>query len=356
MGNCGAVGDPETRRRDRELQMKLQADHELENNKIKLLLLGAGESGKSTIFKQMKILYGKPPSEDECAALSQVIHANIMAAFRTLVKESENLGLRDEVQCTGEMEQFENISCADDVVDSAKAELILKLWADPGIQKVWDRRSEFQIIETTMSYLQSMDRISAPNYIPTQQDILLARVRTSGILTEAYVIDGNIFEMYDVGGQRNERKKWIHCFDNVTALIFVAALSEYNQKLFEDTSTNRMLEALDLFEEISKSNYFVKSSMMLFLNKKDLFQEKLNTISISETPEFSDYSGGSDFTEGCQYFVSKFRQRFYSAHKGSDRELYYHITCATDTGNVQMVFNTCKDVILKQNLKESGFL
>ena len=58
-------------------------------------------------------------------------------------------------------------------------------------------------------------------------------------LSRRYEIDGSTFEMYDVGGQRNERKKWIHCFDNVTAVIFVAALSEYDQCLFEDASTNR---------------------------------------------------------------------------------------------------------------------
>ena len=76
-----------------------------------------------------------------------------------------------------------------------------------------------------------------------QQDALLARVRTSGILVEQYEIGGRTFELYDVGGQRNERRKWIHCFENVTAVIFVAAISEYNQKLFEDATTNRMLEA-----------------------------------------------------------------------------------------------------------------
>ena len=55
---------------------------------------------------------------------------------------------------------------------------------------------------------------------------------------------GTVFEMYDVGGQRNERKKWIHCFEGVTAVIFVAAISEYDQKLFEDASTNRMVGLL----------------------------------------------------------------------------------------------------------------
>jgi membrane-associated HD superfamily phosphohydrolase len=76
---------------------------------------------------------------------------------------------------------------------------------------------------------------------------LFSRVRTSGIVTERYIIDGTTFEMYDVGGQRNERKKWIHCFEGVTAVIFVAAISEYDQKLFEDASTNRMVSMFILF-------------------------------------------------------------------------------------------------------------
>jgi len=328
----------------------------VESAKIKLLLLGAGESGKSTIFKQMKILYGKKATPEECAELAPVVHANIMAAFRTLVREADNLNLRQEVNCSSELEAFDEIPSGDDELTQERGDLILKLWADPGIQKVWARRSEYQIIESTITYLDSMTRISAPGYIPTEQDMLLARVRTSGILTEAYDIDGNIFEMYDVGGQRNERKKWIHCFDNVTALIFVAALSEYNQKLFEDTSTNRMLEALDLFEEISKNNYFQKSSMMLFLNKRDLFTEKIATIPIADTPEFSDYTGGSDYEAGCEYFLDKFKKRFYSSRTSSERELYYHITCATDTSNVKMVFGACKDIILKAQLRDSGLL
>lgn len=63
----------------------------------------------------------------------------------------------------------------------------------------------------------------------------------AGIVVDKYRIDGTTFEMYDVGGQRNERKKWIHCFDNVTAVIYVAALSEYNQGMFEDANTNRLV-------------------------------------------------------------------------------------------------------------------
>lgn len=124
-------------------------------------------------------------------------------------------------------------------------------------------------------YFNKIDAIMQPDYLASDDDILYARVRTSGIVTERYIIDGTMFEMYDVGGQRNERKKWIHCFDNVTAIIFVAALSEYDQVLFEDASTNRMIEAITLFKEICNNKFFANSSMLLFLNKKDLFADKV---------------------------------------------------------------------------------
>ena len=65
-----------------------------------------------------------------------------------------------------------------------------------------------------------------------------------------------VFHMFDVGGQRSERKKWIHCFDNVDCVLFVVAMSEYDQVLCEDRCVNRMHESLKLFEEIVNNSYF----------------------------------------------------------------------------------------------------
>ena len=172
-----------------------------------------------------------------------------------------------------------------------------------------------------------------------------------GIVTERYNIDETTFEMYDVGGQRNERKKWIHCFDGVTAVIFVAALSEYDQSLFEDASTNRMTEALALFEDICNNDYFLKSSMILFLNKRDLFAEKIKTKNIRDYPMYSDYDGpDNDYEAGVQYFVKKFLSKNKSK---TGRKVYHHVTCATDTSNVKIVFDSCKDIILRQQLESA---
>ena len=74
----------------------------------------------------------------------------------------------------------------------------------------------------------------------------------------------------DVGGQRNERRKWIHVFDDILLLMFVAAVSEFDQVLEEDNMTNSLEESLQLFETITASDFFKSTPIVLFLNKIDV--------------------------------------------------------------------------------------
>jgi len=130
-------------------------------------------------------------------------------------------------------------------------------------------------------FLDKVDELAKPTYIPTDQDILRVRVRTTGIVENDFVIDKNRFKMIDVGGQRNERKKWIHCFENVTAVLFVVDISAYDRMLYEDEKVNRLEEALNLFENICNSRWFRDTSIILFLNKSDLFMDKIKKSSIN---------------------------------------------------------------------------
>lgn len=139
------------------------------------------------------------------------------------------------------------------------------------------------------SYFDAIERIADPKFIPTNQDVLRSRVKTTGIIETTFHIDELVYRMFDVGGQRSERKKWIHCFENVTAIVFMVAVSEYDQVLVEDESVNRMQEALTLFDSICNSKWFVKTSIILFLNKIDLFKEKLVRSPMGKY--FPDYTG-----------------------------------------------------------------
>ncbi|KAK4810445.1 hypothetical protein QYF61_004225 [Mycteria americana] len=82
-------------------------------------------------------------------------------------------------------------------------------------------------------YLNDLDRVADSAYLPTQQDVLRVRVPTTGIIEYPFDLQSIIFRMVDVGGQRSERRKWIHCFENVTSIMFLVALSEYDQVLVE---------------------------------------------------------------------------------------------------------------------------
>ena len=124
--------------------------------------------------------------------------------------------------------------------------------------------------------------------MPTDQDILYTRVPTTGIHEYSFKLDKMILRMIDVGGQKSERRKWINCFETVTSVIFLAAISEYNQNLFE-SNQNRLEESISLFETIAGCNYLVDSSFLLFLNKNDLFQEKIKSVDLVDF--FPEYQG-----------------------------------------------------------------
>lgn len=319
---------------------------------IKLLLLGAGESGKSTIFKQMKLLYGRGFNDDDRRDWVPKIHMNTISAMRDICLAANQLGLKqhvlDHAAFNFLLEMTERTTMTPDISLAIKS-----LWSDPGIQQAWEHRSDYQVIESNELYFQNISRISTDSYLPTDEDILASRVRTCGIVEETYVIENVEFVVIDVGGQRNERKKWIHCFDGVNAVIFVAALSEYDQVMFEDETQNRMSDTLHLFDSICNSRWFQKTAMILFLNKKDLFAQKISKKHIAEVKEWRDFKGKEkNYNDGIAYFLSKFLEK----KQQKTKDIYTHVTCATDTENVKVVFDASKDIILKFNLEASGFM
>ncbi len=184
--------------------------------------------------------------------------------------------------------------------------------------------SKFVLGWLIKSYFREVDRIAAPDYLPSGQDVLRSRVKTTGITETTFHIGTLTYRMFDVGGQRSERKKWIHCFENVTTIIFLVAINEYDQLLLEDESVNRMQEALTLFDSICNSRWFTKTSIILFLNKIDLFKEKLETSPMSHY--FPDYEGRTDYNEACDFVLDQ----FVSLNQSEDKKIYTHFTCATE--------------------------
>eukprot|EP00479_Gromia_sphaerica_P006985 TRINITY_DN2162_c0_g1_i1.p1 TRINITY_DN2162_c0_g1~~TRINITY_DN2162_c0_g1_i1.p1 ORF type:complete len:191 (+),score=28.71 TRINITY_DN2162_c0_g1_i1:187-759(+) len=178
----------------------------------KLLLLGAGESGKSTLFKQMITLYGQGYSLEDRQGFTNIVYNNTISAMKTLVKHADEMahyGYPTVIHAQNNPSKKTLQDCKLDAdVDLTLAKHIQILWSDPGIQATYDQRAKFQLPDSAEYFFRRAMYIGQVDYIPTQQDILRSRVRTTGIVETSFEIEENQFRMFDVGGQRNERKKW----------------------------------------------------------------------------------------------------------------------------------------------------
>ncbi|XP_076280582.1 G protein alpha i subunit [Lasioglossum baleicum] len=348
------TGEKEAAERSKKIDKDLRADGERASSEVKLLLLGAGESGKSTVVKQMKIIHETGYNKEECEQYKPVVYSNTIQSLMAIIRAMGQLRIDfvDPGKADIARQFFTLASAAEEGELTGELVLLMKrLWQDPGVQLCYTRSREYKINDSAAYYLNALDRIAQPNYIPTQQDVLRTRVKTTGIVETHFSFKGLHFKMFDVGGQRSERKKWIHCFEGVTAIIFCVALSGYDLVLAEDEEMNRMIESMKLFDSICNSKWFVETSIILFLNKKDLFEEKITRSPL--TICFPEYKGTNTYEECASYIQMKFE----NLNKRKDqKQIYTHFTCATDTSNIQFVFDAVTDVIIKNNLSNCGLL
>lgn len=355
MACCLSEEQREQRRINQEIEKQLRRDKQNARKELKLLLLGTGESGKSTFIKQMRIIHGTGYTDEDKRGFIKLVYQNIFMAMQSMIRAMDMLhisyGDSPNIGLVGKNEKADLVRSVDyetvTTFESPYVEAIRDLWNDDGIRECYDRRREYQLTDSAKYYLEALDRIAAPDYLPTQQDILRVRVPTTGIIEYPFDLQEIRFRMVDVGGQRSERRKWIHCFENVTSIIFLVALSEYDQILFESDNENRMEESKALFRTIITYPWFQHSSVILFLNKKDLLEEKIIYSHIVDY--FPEYDGPQRDAIAAREFILRM---FVDLNPDSDKIIYSHFTCATDTENIRFVFAAVKDTILQLNLRE----
>ena len=348
------------------------------NRKVrKVLLLGAGHVGKTTFFKQLRNSNEKYSSAEK-KNFTQYIHEQIINEMKHcldiindvnsesdrshmpwITKLVENV--RDEndekaLDLSAEaMESAEYIRELHHTKYKLNDEIVAAielLWKEIAIRTVYDHRSLVCIQESSTYFWDEIRQIADPEYVPSLKDCLLVNKRTTGVKEMEISESGIVFNIVDTGGQKSERKKWITCFDHVTAVIYVSSLNSFDQVMFEDYSANSMEDQFKLFGDICNQPALQKATMVLLLNQTDLFKEKIKRVPITECSVFSDFEGDTKSFEETTAFI---KEKFEGLNQGR-REILTHFTCAIDTPSTLKTWRAIQESIIAADLAASGFI
>ncbi|KAJ7740474.1 heterotrimeric G protein alpha subunit B [Mycena maculata] len=297
---------------------------------VKILLLGSGQSGKSTILKQFGI-------SDAHNEFKGGIFSNTVDAMRTILEMMPQL----DIAADPRNERYRAMICdipATVEINCFPGEIshaIKMLSQDPGVREAISRFSEFQLSDSAEYFFNSIERLAAENYIPTTEDILHLRVKTIGVYQKEVKFDGQTLIICDTSGERCERRKWLHCFPGTTAILFMVALNDYQKVLEEDKSVNRMNDNFALWHATVNANHdsLKSAKFILLFNKLDLFIRDFEVESFSVFfPDYISWKTSTAFTGSNEVVKAlEFLRLKFLGQVHNKREVYTCKLSATDT-------------------------
>lgn len=232
---------------------------------------------------------------------------------------------------------------------------IKALWRDNRIQAMLCRRKT-RLEDSAGFFLDSIDRLSVRDYEPTDEDVLRARLRTLDIQEHDLVVDDDTdapkWKIFDVGGSRTQRHAWLPYFDQVNAVIFLAPISCFDERLLEDPRVNRLEDSFILWKAICSSKLLSRTILILFLNKMDILEQKIrNGVTVKRfLPSYGDRP--NETNDVVKYLRQKFKDtvRYCSPEP---RVCHIYPTSVIDTKNMSVTLISVRDGILREYLKRA---
>jgi len=307
-------------------------------------------------FKQMQILYGNGFDENENDNYIRILRGNFINGIKELIQGAETLGReigeanKKNVEFIKEFSYVEG-PIADDVIEKVK-----EIWTDETIKGLWEMRDGLaNLTVVNLDYIiQNIERLCANGAEASNDDIVRCRQRTTGLSEILFPYSKHYFHIFDVGGQKTERRKWdvLSTTQKPTAILFFSSLTDFDVPLLtEEGNRTRMDESIEVWEELLNKEELQNATIILFLNKSDLFEDKIARVNMSET--FSDYAGEHSFEEATEYMKKKFISKANGTSHDPDN-IHSHVTCAIDTEVMKKVFDSVSAEIFKQRLAMSG--
>ncbi|KAF8889105.1 guanine nucleotide binding protein, alpha subunit [Infundibulicybe gibba] len=320
--------------------------------------LGDGSTELYTTSVNTAAPFDRPPPNRRALQEFSINSSNgwksALDKFRTLRStrtESPNAGSARRKSKDKDDEISEVIaSCREDI----KA-----IWEDPLIQEMLTRRKA-RLEDSPGFFLNDTERIATQTYQPTDDDVIRARLRTLGVQEYKFIFDhgrtiGQEWRIYDVGGTRSSRGAWYPYFDDVDAIIFLAPISPFDEKLAEDRRVNRLEDSYLLWRSVCSCKLLARTQIILFLNKCDLLVAKLQRgIRIRDSvPSFGDRK--NDLSTATRYFQQHFKE-ISKQHSPVPRQFYVHLTSVVDTKSTAVTLGAVEESILREHLRRADLM
>ncbi|KAL4068647.1 guanine nucleotide binding protein, alpha subunit [Scleroderma yunnanense] len=268
-----------------------------------------------------------------------------------LQSSSKNRGSHS--QTTREGVNIHNITeviaqCADDIQE---------LWGDEIVQGMVHQR-EIRLEDSASFFLDASARIAARDYQPTDDDVLRARLRTLGVQEHELYIDEDgktqTWKIYDVGGSRTQRRAWLPYFEQVNAIIFLAPISCFDERLTEDPRVNRLEDSFILWKAICSSQLLLNTTFIIFLNKRDILEKKIaDGILIKKyLPSYADRPNETNAI--VKYLATKFKET--ALNQSQRRTCHVYATSVVDMRATAQTLVSVRIGIMKEHLKKAMLL
>ncbi|KAF8784507.1 Guanine nucleotide-binding protein G(o) like protein [Argiope bruennichi] len=313
---------------------------------VRVAIFGTAGSGKSTIVKHMRLLNEGSFDELDQRQYKPVIYSNVIHSLLDIIEAMHEMNLDFENKARRKDHVIVDLVVKRHLEEKAYNlqvfEAMKRIWADGSIQATFARRNEYQLMDNVEYFFNDLDRLADDDYEPTDRDIVLTHIRTTGITRISIVFDDLRFELIDVAGHRAERRKWVNCFQNIDAMIYCCAISEFDQKLNEDNRTNRLEDSYALLNSLYQSRWLHNTVVIMFWTKKDLFDMKIKSAQSSTSTDgltsFDDFV--EEFEERCPFLYQE------------QVQCYFHVMSSI-ISDVHAVYDDVTDTILENNLNET---
>ncbi|KAH7106855.1 G-protein alpha subunit [Auriculariales sp. MPI-PUGE-AT-0066] len=245
-------------------------------------------------------------------------------------------------------------ACADD---------IWALWTDPIAKEIMKKR-RVRLQEMSGFFMDDVIRVASPQYDPTIDDILRARLRTQGVDEYKFTMEnlmiggGREWWVYDVGGSRTQRAQWAQFFDDITAIIFMAPISAFDEYLptsEDQTRMNKLEDTFLLWKDVVSNKLLAKVIVVLFMNKTDVLRTKIKTgVDVRKyVPRFE--GNVKEAEEVTKYFRAKFKA-IHKRYSPQPRPFHCFATSCIDTQTTAIILSTVREQIVRTNLEQANIL